>query len=181
MVVKKVCQFISKYDIKKTLGIDYLSVNLSAAEFLNIHMPEKITEIIKEYEIDPSLIVFEITETVATVSYDIVSSCMKEYRTLGFRFALDDFGTGYANLSQVVSLPFSIVKIDRELLSGSKIVLEDMLRMFRRLGLINIIEGVETIEQSDFVQAMDIDYIQGYLYANPLNEESFVDFIQKQP
>jgi EAL domain-containing protein (putative c-di-GMP-specific phosphodiesterase class I) len=81
----------------------------------------------------------------------------------------------------VVSLPFSIVKIDRELLSGSKIVLEDMLRMFRRLGLINIIEGVETIEQSDFVQAMDIDYIQGYLYANPLNEESFVDFIQKQP
>lgn len=181
LVVKKVCQFISKYDIKKTLGIDYLSVNLSAAEFLNIHMPEKITEIIKEYEIDPSLIVFEITETVATVSYDIVSSCMKEYRTLGFRFALDDFGTGYANLSQVVSLPFSIVKIDRELLSGSKIVLEDMLRMFRRLGLINIIEGVETIEQSDFVQAMDIDYIQGYLYANPLNEESFVDFIQKQP
>lgn len=81
----------------------------------------------------------------------------------------------------MVSLPFSIVKIDRELLSGSKIVLEDMLRMFRRLGLINIIEGVETIEQSDFVQAMDIDYIQGYLYANPLNEESFVDFIQKQP
>ena len=122
--------------------------------------------------------VFEITETVATVSYDIVSACMQEYRSLGFRFALDDFGTGYANLSQVVSLPFSIVKIDRGLLYGSRIVLEDLLHMFKRLGLTNIIEGVETLEQSEFIKDMEIDYIQGYLYANPLNELSFIHFLE---
>ena len=177
LVLEKVCQFINKYHPKESLGLEYLSINLSAAEFMNVHMPKQMTDILNQYKIDPSFIVFEITETVATVSYDIVSSCMQEYRSMGFRFALDDFGTGYANLSQVVSLPFSIVKIDRDLLFGSKIVLEDLLHMFKRLGLINIIEGVETIEQSDFIKEMEIDYIQGYLYANPLNESSFVDFI----
>jgi len=179
LVVEKVCQFIAHYNPKESLGLDYLSINLSAAEFMNRQMPKQMTELLNQYQIDPNFIVFEITETVATVSYDIVSACMQEYRTRGFRFALDDFGTGYANLSQVVSLPFSIVKIDRGLLFGSRIVLEDLLHMFKRLGLTNIIEGVETIEQSEFIKEMEVDYIQGYLYANPLNESSFVTFITK--
>lgn len=178
LVVEKVCQFIAHNNPKESLGLEYLSVNLSAAEFMNTQMPKQMTELLNQYQIDPNFIVFEITETVATVSYDIVSACMQEYRALGFRFALDDFGTGYANLSQVVSLPFSIVKIDRGLLFGSKIVLEDLLHMFKRLGLTNIIEGVETVEQSDFIKEMEVDYIQGYLYANPLNETTFIHFIK---
>ncbi len=178
LVVKKVCQFIAKYNPKESLGLEYLSVNLSAAEFMNTQIPKQMTEILNHYHIDPSFIVFEITETVATVSYDIVKTCMQEYRSRGFRFALDDFGTGYANLSQVVSLPFSIVKIDRSLLFGSIIVLEDLLHMFNRLGLTNIIEGVETIEQAELIRDMDIDYIQGYLYANPLDEDIFYEFIK---
>lgn len=180
LVVEKVCQFIAQYNPKESLGLDYLSINLSAAEFMNTQMPKQMTELLNQYQIDPNFIVFEITETVATVSYDIVSACMQEYRTRGFRFALDDFGTGYANLSQVVSLPFSIVKIDRGLLFGSRIVLEDLLHMFKRLGLTNIIEGVETVEQSEFIKEMEIDYIQGYLYANPLDAISFASFIKER-
>jgi EAL domain-containing protein (putative c-di-GMP-specific phosphodiesterase class I) len=88
---------------------------------------------------------------------------------------LDDFGTGFANLSQVVSLPFTMVKIDRELLHGSKIVLEDLLRMFKRLGLTTVIEGIETEDQSLLLQSMDVDYIQGFYYALPMNEIDFID------
>lgn len=179
LVVEKVCQFIAQYNPKDSLGLDYLSINLSAAEFLNINMPKRITELFNQYNINPEFIVFEITETVATVSYTIVKTCMHEYQSLGFKFAIDDFGTGYANLSQVVRLPFSIVKIDRELLFGSKIVLEDILHMFKRLGLITIIEGVETDEQSEFVRNMEVDYIQGYLYSNPLDVKNFIDFCKK--
>jgi len=174
LVVEKVCQFIEKYNPKETLGLDYLGINLSAAEFMNRQMPEKMTEILNRYQIDPEFIIFEITETVATVSYDIVSSCMQEYRARGFRFALDDFGTGFANLSQVVSLPFTMVKIDRGLLHGSKIVLEDLLHMFKRLGLITVIEGIETAEQSSLLQSMDVDYIQGFYYARPMGESDFI-------
>lgn len=176
LVVEKVCQFIAQYNPKDSLGLDYLSINLSAAEFLNINMPKRITELFNQYNINPEFIVFEITETVATVSYTIVKTCMHEYQSLGFKFAIDDFGTGYANLSQVVRLPFSIVKIDRELLFGSRIVLEDMLHMFKRLGLVTIIEGVETYEQSEFIKEMEVDYIQGYLYSNPLDVKNFIDF-----
>jgi EAL domain-containing protein (putative c-di-GMP-specific phosphodiesterase class I)/GGDEF domain-containing protein len=175
LVVEKVCQFIEKNNPKETLGLDYLGINLSAAEFMNRQMPEKMTEILNRYNIDPNFIIFEITETVATVSYEIVSSCMQEYRSRGFRFALDDFGTGFANLSQVVSLPFTMVKIDRELLHGSKIVLEDLLRMFKRLGLTTVIEGIETEDQSLLLQSMDVDYIQGFYYALPMNEIDFID------
>ncbi len=178
LVVEKVCQFIEKYNPKETLGLDYLGINLSAAEFMNRQMPEKMTEILNRYQIDPEFIIFEITETVATVSYDIVSSCMQEYRGRGFRFALDDFGTGFANLSQVVSLPFTMVKIDRGLLHGSKIVLEDLLRMFKRLGLITVIEGIETSEQSSLLQSMDVDYIQGFYYARPMGENEFVQSLK---
>jgi len=177
LVVEKVCQFIEKYNPKETLGLDYLGINLSAAEFMNRQMPEKLTEILNHYKIDPDFIFFEITETVATVSYEIVSSCMQEYQSRGFRFALDDFGTGFANLSQVVSLPFTMVKIDRDLLHGSKVVLEDLLRMFKRLGLITVVEGVETIEQSDLLKSMDVDYIQGFYYALPMNENDFIEYM----
>lgn len=180
LVVEKVCQFIAQYNPKETLGLDYLSINLSAAEFMNINMPKRMTELLKQYHIEPEFIVFEITETVATVSYAIVSSCMHEYQSLGFRFAIDDFGTGYANLSQVVSLPFSIVKIDRDLLFGSKIVLEDMLHMFKRLGMVNIIEGVESYDQLDLIKEMEVDFIQGYLYSNPLDVNSFIKFCKKR-
>jgi diguanylate cyclase len=180
LVVEKVCKFIAEHNPKRTLGLDYLSVNLSAAEFLNVQMPEKMTEILNHYNIDPDFLIFEITETVATVNYDIVSSCMQEYRARGFRFALDDFGVGYANLSQVVGLPFSMVKIDRGLLNGNLIVLEDLLHMFRRLELITVIEGVETFEHSELLKSMNIDYIQGFYYAFPMDIISFIEFIKKQ-
>ncbi len=179
MVVEKVCEFIAKYNPKKTLGLKYLGVNLSAAEFMNKQMPVQMTEILNNYNIDPDFLIFEITETVATVSYEIVSSCMNEYRARGFNFALDDFGTGYANLSQVVGLPFSMVKMDRELLYGSKIVLEDSLHMFKRLGLTTVIEGVETQEQSELLISMGVDYIQGFYYAYPMNERNFIEFINQ--
>jgi EAL domain-containing protein (putative c-di-GMP-specific phosphodiesterase class I)/GGDEF domain-containing protein len=180
LVVEKVCEFIAKHNPKEALGLEYVSVNLSAAEFLNVHMPEQMTEILNRYNIDPDFLIFEITETVATVSYDIVSSCMLEYRARGFRFALDDFGVGYANLSQVVGLPFSMVKIDRGLLSGSRIVLEDLLQMFKKLNLITVIEGVETFEHSELLKSMKVDYIQGFYYAYPMDILSFITFIKNQ-
>lgn len=180
LVVEKVCEFIAEYNPKRTLGLDYISVNLSAAEFLNVQMPERMTEILNRYNIDPDFLIFEITETVATVNYDIVSSCMQEYRARGFRFALDDFGVGYANLSQVVGLPFSMVKIDRGLLNGNLIVLEDLLHMFKRLELITVIEGVETFEHSELLKSMNIDYIQGFYYAYPMDISSFIMFIKNQ-
>ncbi|HET6785968.1 MAG TPA: EAL domain-containing protein, partial [Erysipelotrichaceae bacterium] len=71
-------------------------------------------------------------------------------------------------------LPFTMVKIDRGLIHGSKIVLEDLLRMFKRLGLITVIEGIETAEQSLLLQSMDVDYIQGFYYALPMSENEFI-------
>lgn len=180
MMVKKVCDFIVEYDMKNALGLDYLGINLSAAEFMNRQMPEKLTALLDTYKIDPAFLVFEITETVATASHDIVYACMKAYRDKGYRFALDDFGIGYANISQVVGLPFSMVKIDRSILLNSTTVLEDMLHMFSHLDLLTVVEGVETREQSELLHTMGADCIQGFFFARPMPVAEFVAFMKEQ-
>jgi len=176
-VVKMGCEFILQYDPKKTLGLDWLGINLSAAEFMNRQMPKRLMALLDTYAIDPGLLMFEITETAATASYDIVSDCLKELREKHIRFALDDFGTGFANISQVAGLPFDYVKIDRDLLMGSRIVLENLMRMFAQLGLRTVVEGVETIEQVEYLHTLQVDCIQGFYYARPMPVEKFVAFM----
>ncbi len=185
-VINLACQFIKKYQPQKELGIKSLQINLSAADFLYQHLPERLRSIVEKHGVDPSGIIFEVTETAAIASYDVLAKCMNDLIEKGFRFALDDFGTGYANIAQVVNLPFFAVKLDRSLLvpeigkENISIVFEDTLRMFRRLGLVIVVEGVENNNQAGIVIKLEADYVQGFFYANPMPAEEFVAFIQKQ-
>jgi len=179
-VVIMVCDFMKKYDPRNTLKMRYISINLSAAEFINRQMPEKLTSILDKSEVDPGSILFEITETVANTSNENVSSCIRQYRDKGYQFALDDFGTGYANISQVVGLPFLIVKIDHSLAMGQHIVLENLMKMFSQLDLITVIEGIETSGHLKMLEGTDYDYIQGFYYALPMPAEEFVEFIKEE-
>jgi EAL domain-containing protein (putative c-di-GMP-specific phosphodiesterase class I)/GGDEF domain-containing protein len=179
-VVTMVCDFIKKYDPRNTLKMRYIGINLSAAEFINRQMPEKLTSILDNSKVDPDSILFEITETVANTSNDNVSSCIRQYRDKGYQFALDDFGTGYANLSQVVGLPFLIVKIDHSLAMGQHIVLENLMKMFAQLDLVTVVEGIETKEHLEMLEGTGYDCIQGFYYALPMPADEFVEFIKKE-
>jgi EAL domain-containing protein (putative c-di-GMP-specific phosphodiesterase class I) len=179
-VARLVCNFIRKYDPKNTLGLDYVCINLSSAEFLSNAIPESLTAIFCESKCDSGFIIFEITETVANASHYNVNECMKQYRKMDYRFALDDFGTGYANISQVVSLPFNMVKIDHSLLIGKKVIIGNVLNMFSQLDLSTVIEGVETEEHIKMLDNVNADIIQGFYYARPMPVKEFVEFIQKQ-
>lgn len=178
-VTRIVCDFIQKYDPKNTLGLDYICVNLSSAEFLSNVIPESLTSVLSSFKADPGFIIFEITETVANASHYNVNACMKEYREKKYRFALDDFGTGYANISQVVNLPFNMVKIDRSLLMGKKVIIDNVLNMFTQLDLLTVIEGVETEEHIKMLDNVNADLMQGFYYARPMPVKEFVEFIKK--
>lgn len=178
LVLKKACAFIRERDPRRTLGLEMLEINLSALEFMHFRLPELLNEVVMQHGIDPEFVCFEITETAATESFDLLKESMLKLCQKGFRFALDDFGTGYANISRVIQLPFSMVKLDRSLLYGSTIVLEDLARMFARMGRFAVIEGVETPEQAAQVQAVQADYIQGFYYAKPMNEQDFIAFFR---
>jgi EAL domain-containing protein (putative c-di-GMP-specific phosphodiesterase class I)/GGDEF domain-containing protein len=178
-VAKMVCDFILKYDPKNTLGLEYICINLSSAEFLSNVMPESLTSVLDKFKADPGFIIFEITETVANNSHYNVNECMKEYLKKEYRFALDDFGTGYANISQVVSLPFNMVKIDHSLLMGNKVILDNVLNMFSQLDLVTVIEGVETDEHIKMLNNVKVDLLQGFYYARPMPVREFVEFLKK--
>jgi EAL domain-containing protein (putative c-di-GMP-specific phosphodiesterase class I) len=179
MVVRKTCRFIQTHPELSEAGVKFLQINLSASEFVkNIY--DEISAIVREYDVDPRSICFEVTETAATSDPEILQEFMDDMISDGYRFALDDFGTGFANLMQTVSYPFELIKIDRDFLlsdnSRSMTMFDDLLRMFPRMELETITEGVETEEQSKRVTGLGGKYIQGYYYSKPLSEEDFVRF-----
>ncbi|MEA4816778.1 MAG: GGDEF domain-containing protein, partial [Lachnospiraceae bacterium] len=183
LVIRKACDFLSRNNSRNQLGIKYLEINLSAAEFFQ-NSASDIHGIIRKSGISPSLLCFEVTETAATVHQEILSDFMDDMINLGYSFALDDFGMGYANISQVLNLPFSIVKLDRTLLISDEeknmLIFDIMLDMFSKMGLTTIVEGVETLSQSERVSRLGGKHIQGYFFAHPMPEREFVKFLQEK-
>lgn len=179
-VREKVWQLLSEYDIKKA-GLDYISVNLSSIECVQ---REAVEEIIKEsinYGIKPELIAFEITETAAVASKEILAyniNTMKEY---GFEFYLDDFGTGYSTMASLISLPFAVIKLEKgimrlamEPMRGD--LVKRMIPPMKGYGVKIVVEGIESEAQAEKARSWGVDYMQGYLYSEPLPKESFIKF-----
>ena len=131
------------------------------------------------------MLIFEVTETAATISFDIINEAITTLKKYGITFALDDFGKGYANLSQVANLSFNIVKLDRSLLKiniseiRSDILFTDLLNMFKKLGMKIVVEGVETDADLQKVIELEPDYIQGFYYAKPMPIRDLLLFLRQ--
>ena len=101
------------------------------------------------------------------------------------KFYLDDFGTGYSNLTNVISLPFSTIKMDRSLVitmeEGQKGVslFFDLVSTFKEVGFKILVEGVETNNQNYLVERAGVDYIQGFLYSRPLPPAECVELLKR--
>ncbi len=201
-VYTKVCEFISKNDIKK-YGLDYIELNLSPIQCLDEHLAEQFSSIRKSFGVDASLINLEITETAASDS-SIVMENMVKLSQDGFIFSLDDYGTGYSNLMNMLSLPLSIIKIDKSIvwsyfdqsatadlavgseslafpssgLSRENNILEDLIPMFQARGLEVLCEGVETREMVRVLTEMGCDYMQGFFFSKPIPEEAFLEYVK---
>lgn len=185
LVIGEAYRFIRKHRLHSRFGLESIEINLSAAGILQQTLPWKLFEMGRRYGIPSSFLLFEVTETAATITNDILTDCMDEMLRNGFRFVLDDFGSGYANITQVVNLPFYAVKLDRTLLSrniteeNNDVVFKDMLGMLKRLRMVTVVEGVETREQMDRVIELNADYVQGFYCAKPIPAEEYVDFLSR--
>ena len=107
---------------------------------------------------------------------------MADLGQYGVQFAMDDFGSGYSNIARFIALPFSLAKLDKTLLEDSpniRIFLDSAINLFKNLNIPIVIEGVETEDQLKLAKEKDIDYVQGYYFSRPLEEESLIDFLNK--
>ena len=181
-VFEKTCEFISKYNLED-YGIEYIEINLSVVQCQNRDLAEKFIQIIKNYQIDPSKINLEITETASVQTKKILLRNMETLMAYGVKFALDDFGNGNSNLDYLIDMPVDILKLDQTMTKAyfnkmkARFVVDAMNSMVHDMGLKIVAEGIETQEQLQAMEELGIDYIQGYYFSRPLPESSFVEFL----
>ncbi|MDD6292097.1 MAG: EAL domain-containing protein [Lachnospiraceae bacterium] len=185
IVFEKTCEFIKKNDIRK-LGIEYIEVNLSVEQCENENLADSYIRVMEKYQVDPSLINLEITETGSIKARKILLRNMETLIAVGVKFSLDDFGNGESNLNYIVDMPVQIVKFDRDMTQAyfakekAKFVMHAAKNMIQEMGLEIVAEGVETEAQLQSLAEISIDFIQGFYFSKPLPQEEFLRFIEER-
>jgi diguanylate cyclase (GGDEF)-like protein/PAS domain S-box-containing protein len=155
-----------------------LAVNVSAREF-SASLPGRVAATLQRYRLDASWLELEITESTLMHDIEDVTAIMDRISALGVALSLDDFGTGYSSLSYLKRFPIDTLKIDRSFTNGLPLDASDcaiagtIISMGRKLGHRVIAEGVETLEQLDFLRQAGCDEVQGYLYGKPMAAYEF--------
>ena len=173
---------ISKLD---GLADSYLAVNFSPSQF-EPALPARLATLLLESGVTPSRIVVEITEAVLMLDNPVVREVLDALSDLGCRIALDDFGTGYSSLSYLNRFPVDIVKVDQSFTRSlsseqpdvrrkSRMLVEGIRTISHQMGCAVVAEGVETAEQWDILQAMNIEFGQGYLLSRPLPLDALLE------
>lgn len=182
IVLDEVCRFLSTH---RNLGLDCISVNLSARQLDNEKLYIYMTELLKKYNLPPEKIRLEITERLIYGDQNIISKIMEKMSTDNIGFCLDDFGTGYSNFVSVMRLPFNCVKMDKSLFdnimkdNNDRFILNTMIKLFHHINLKVVAEGIEDEDQLNIVKEMGVDMVQGYIYARPMEDYMFADFCRR--
>ncbi len=173
-----VCMKIKKY-IEEGINPIPISVNFSRIHLNNRSFIDKIKSYVIEYDVPPSFIEIEITESAFFDNLDMVFEVTNQLKEFGFSIAMDDFGSGYSSLNMLKEIPIDILKIDKEFFKETRdskrreTVVESIVDMAHRLDIDIVAEGVETKEQVEFLKRINCQIAQGYFYSKPLPSDSF--------
>ena len=162
-----------------------LSINVSAIQYKRPDFISKLMETLEKYEVDPSMVELEITESVLIDDFVEVTNKLLILKDYGFKISLDDFGTGYSSLSYLKGLPINTLKIDKSFIdtvisdNNTKIITESIVYMVKKLGYETVAEGVETKEQFEYLRSIECDNIQGYFLGKPMPSHEVEELLKK--
>lgn len=151
-----------------------VAVNLSARQFRQVELADLVHEVLAVSGFDSNCLELELTEGILMHHTEENLATLKAFKNMGVRIAIDDFGTGYSSLSYLQRFPVDVLKIDRSFVmdlpdnTGSVAIVNAVVTLAHGLGLEVVAEGVETIEQKDFLGAQGCDEGQGYLFGRPM-------------
>jgi diguanylate cyclase (GGDEF)-like protein len=160
----------------------YMSVNLSANNIKHPNLVENIEEILMDTGLNPNRLWLEITEEVSAPNDEQTIEVLRKLRALGLRISLDDFGTGYSALNYLAKFPVDVIKIDRSFIEmigtndDSLRVIEMIVALANHLKLIVVAEGIEKKGQVDFLQSINCEYAQGFLFSKPMEADNALNF-----
>ncbi len=154
-----------------------MAVNLSARQFHQHNLLQEIANILSQTKLSPCYLELEITESIAMEDVELTISLLHGFHGMGIGIALDDFGTGYSSLSSLKHFPLDKLKIDRSFIQDvtnqphDAAIIEAILTLGQGLKLEVIAEGVETLEQLNFLKSVNCNRAQGYLFSKPVPVE----------
>ncbi|MGQ4880398.1 putative bifunctional diguanylate cyclase/phosphodiesterase [Billgrantia sp. LNSP4103-1] len=160
-----------------------MSINLSAVQFNEPGFTQRIMAHVNAHRLLPKQLELEITESAAMGHPEQTLAILQELKDLGFSIAIDDFGTGHSSYSYLLRFPIDTLKIDRSFTNritedrASRAIVRSLTTLGQGLGFRTIAEGVETQRQRDYLEALDIEEIQGFWLARPMEAKRLVDFV----
>lgn len=182
-VFEQACAFLRKQIDEGQTPI-HLSVNLSRAHLFNPNFLDDFIEIKEKYNIPAELLEFEITESMAYEQLDTIERFIDMIHKAGFTCSIDDFGSGYSSLNMLGDIPADVLKLDKAFFkvdshqkTRNKQILTSIITLAKELNMKVVAEGIETTSQASFLQSINCDIIQGFLYSRPLPTASFEVFL----
>ena len=180
IVLHDICILINELKADNIIDDSFsVSINISQSQFNSSNLKRELFSTINKFDIRAQQIKLEITESMLSSDIDYTIRQMKELIAAGFLFSIDDFGTGYSCLAYLSAFPVKELKIDKSFIDkildstvGFNIA-QTIISLGKSLNLEVVAEGVETTEQYDLLKKMNIDAMQGYLIARPMDKEGY--------
>lgn len=177
-VFEEVCRWMSER-LQQGLTVVPVSINVSKVRFYTPDFAQTYVEIKNRYGIPDKMLEIEFTETMAFENQNYMREIVKNLHQNGFTCSLDDFGTGYSSLGVLKNMTIDVLKLDGSFFWESKDVererkiISGVINMIQSLEIQAVAEGVEHLDQVEFLQSIGCDLIQGYYYYRPMPMEEF--------
>jgi diguanylate cyclase (GGDEF)-like protein/PAS domain S-box-containing protein len=162
-----------------------VAVNLSALQFRQPNLKDRVQEVLATSDFDPSCLELELTEGILMHNNEENMTALRAFKAMGVRIAIDDFGTGYSSLSYLQRFPVNVLKIDRAFVmdlpgnTSSAAIVDAIVTLAHGLDLEVVAEGVETPEQKAFLQTRGCDEGQGYYFGRPMPLAEFRERLEQ--
>jgi EAL domain-containing protein (putative c-di-GMP-specific phosphodiesterase class I) len=188
-VLRQACLQVRSWQ-KQNLPSLTVAVNLSARQFTDDQLVAETARTLAELDMDPKLLELEITESMMMQNPAKTIQALTGLKAMGIRIAIDDFGIGYSSLSHLRQFPIDIIKIDRSFIQdvpgdpADEAITEAIIAMGKSLKITVVAEGVESIEQLEFLAQRSCEEIQGFFFSKPLPADEFTRLLwenQKNP
>jgi len=178
-VIEKVCFHLYEWK-EKGLPLKPVAINIPPIRIMKTDLYDFVKAQIEKYQIDPQLLELEITESTIVNSVTGIHTTIQRLKELGIRIAIDDFGTGYASLASIRQFKPDTIKIDKLFIQNinykneiDNAIISTTLHLGKLLNLNIVAEGVEELDQLNFLKQINCDIIQGYLFSKPVKIDQF--------
>ena len=185
-VLEEACRQAAEWQ-ETGLAPSRVAVNLSPAQFKHQHLVAMVREVLEQTGLNPTLLQLEITESVAMQNVEASIDTLSELRDLGIQVSIDDFGTGYSSLNYLKRFPVDKLKVDRSFVRDiglhpdNAAIVRAIINLGHGIGTKVNVEGVETIDQLEFLVAHGVDEAQGFLFSQPLPADRFAELAYRPP